>query len=297
MARSSSRARPAAGSSRTSSDLAGRVAAYRAGYLPEERRELERRLGDGSLLGVAATNALELGIDVGGLDAIVLNGFPGTLASMRQQAGRAGRTGRRAAAVLVAGDDQLDQWYVAHPEQLLGQRRGSRGGEPVEPVRACGHRSRAPRTSSRSSRATSGGSDPASTTRCGSSSSPNSSSHAPARCTGRLVSHRRRGSGCAPGRRWSSGSSVGTTTATSVWSARSTPPACSTSPIRARCTCTRVVSGASSGSTSTTMSRGSNRPTRRTSTPRSARTPTSRSPARTSACSAGPAGRTSARST
>jgi DEAD/DEAH box helicase domain-containing protein len=100
---------------------AERVAAYRAGYLPEERRALERRLGDGSLVGVAATNALELGIDVGGLDAVVLNGFPGTLASMRQQAGRAGRTGRRAAAVLVAGDDQLDQWYAAHPTELFGR--------------------------------------------------------------------------------------------------------------------------------------------------------------------------------
>jgi DEAD/DEAH box helicase domain-containing protein len=102
-------------------ELAPRVAAYRAGYLPEERRELERNLGDGTLLGVAATNALELGIDVGGLDAVVLNGFPGTRASMRQQAGRAGRSGRRAAAVLVAGDDQLDQWYAAHPTELLGR--------------------------------------------------------------------------------------------------------------------------------------------------------------------------------
>ncbi|MGZ6967540.1 MAG: DEAD/DEAH box helicase [Acidimicrobiia bacterium] len=102
-------------------ERADRVAAYRAGYLPEERRELERRLGNGSLLGIAATNALELGIDVGGLDAVVLNGFPGTLASMRQQVGRAGRTTRRAAAVLVAGDDQLDQWYAAHPEELFGR--------------------------------------------------------------------------------------------------------------------------------------------------------------------------------
>ena len=100
-------------------DLAGAVAAYRAGLLPEERRSLERALTDGTLRGVAATTALELGIDVGGLDAVVLSGFPGTLASLRQQMGRAGRAGRRAAAVLVAGDDQLDQWYATHPDQLL----------------------------------------------------------------------------------------------------------------------------------------------------------------------------------
>jgi DEAD/DEAH box helicase domain-containing protein len=100
------------------SGLGSRVAAYRAGYLAEERREIERDLSSGRLLGIAATNALELGIDVGGLDAVILNGFPGTLASMWQQAGRAGRTGRRSAAVLVAGDDQLDQWYAAHPREL-----------------------------------------------------------------------------------------------------------------------------------------------------------------------------------
>jgi DEAD/DEAH box helicase domain-containing protein len=99
-------------------ELANRVAAYRAGYLPEERRALESDITNGRLLGIAATNALELGIDVGGLDAVILNGFPGTLASLWQQAGRAGRTGRRSAAVLVAGDDQLDQWYAAHPQEL-----------------------------------------------------------------------------------------------------------------------------------------------------------------------------------
>ena len=95
------------------------VAAYRAGYLATERRELESQLASGELGGVVATSALELGIDVGSLDAVVLNGFPGTLASMRQQVGRAGRTRRRAAAVLVAGDDQLDQWYARHPTELL----------------------------------------------------------------------------------------------------------------------------------------------------------------------------------
>ncbi len=100
---------------------AGRVAPYRAGYLAAERRELERMLDDGRLLGVAATNALELGIDVGGLDVAILDGFPGTLASFRQQIGRAGRGERRAVAVLVAGDDQLDQWYATHPDELLSR--------------------------------------------------------------------------------------------------------------------------------------------------------------------------------
>jgi len=95
------------------------VAAYRAGYLPAERRELEQSLTEGTLRGVVATSALELGIDVGGLDAIVVNGFPGTLASFRQQVGRAGRGSRGAAAVLVCGDDQLDQWYASHPRELF----------------------------------------------------------------------------------------------------------------------------------------------------------------------------------
>jgi len=104
--------------SRSAPGLVDSVAAYRAGYLPKERRALEHDLSEKRLLGVAATSALELGIDVGGLDAVVLNGFPGTLASLRQQAGRAGRAARRSAAVLVAGDDQLDQWYVAHPSAL-----------------------------------------------------------------------------------------------------------------------------------------------------------------------------------
>ncbi|MDQ3107875.1 MAG: DEAD/DEAH box helicase, partial [Actinomycetota bacterium] len=107
-------------------ELVPSVRPYRSGYLAAERREIEDELFSGRLRGVSATNALELGIDVGGLDFCILNGFPGTIASMWQQAGRAGRQQQRSLAVLVAGDDALDQWFMAHPDQLF-----TRAPEPV----------------------------------------------------------------------------------------------------------------------------------------------------------------------
>jgi DEAD/DEAH box helicase domain-containing protein len=99
-------------------DLADRIAPYRAGYTPQQRRELEARLTRGELLGVVATDALELGIDIGELDAAICVTFPGTVASLKQMWGRAGRRGR-GLAVYVAGEDALDQFFCRHPDEFL----------------------------------------------------------------------------------------------------------------------------------------------------------------------------------
>jgi DEAD/DEAH box helicase domain-containing protein len=102
-------------------ELARRLSPYRAGYTAAQRREIERRLLEGDLLGVAATDALELGIDVGLLDCVISVGFPGTVASLRQQWGRAGRRDH-GLAVLVASEDALDQYFMREPDTLLGRR-------------------------------------------------------------------------------------------------------------------------------------------------------------------------------
>lgn len=112
---------------------------YRAGYLPEDRREIERQLFSGELMGVVSTNALELGIDVGGLDASITVGFPGTIASTWQQAGRAGRGTREALSVLVAYNDPIDQYLMRHPEYFFRQSPESAVVAPDNPYVLAGH--------------------------------------------------------------------------------------------------------------------------------------------------------------
>lgn len=101
--------------------LRGKVSGYRGGYLPRERREIERQIRSGEIKGVVATNALELGVDIGSLDAVVMAGYAGTVASTWQRAGRAGRRGRLSMAVLVASSAPLDQYIVEHPEYFFGR--------------------------------------------------------------------------------------------------------------------------------------------------------------------------------
>ena len=109
-------------SARRLGELADRIAPYRAGYTARDRRKIEQRFFSGELVGVTATNALELGIDVGGLDAALLCTFPGTISSYRQQSGRAGRSDDMSLVVLIAGEDALDQYFVRYPDELLVRR-------------------------------------------------------------------------------------------------------------------------------------------------------------------------------
>jgi DEAD/DEAH box helicase domain-containing protein len=119
--------------------LADRLSPYRGGYLPEERRAIERRLFDGELRGVISTNALELGIDVGSLDAALLVGFPNTIASTWQQAGRSGRTREPSLAVVVAYDDPIDQYLMRHPEYFFSQSPESAVLDPENPYVLASH--------------------------------------------------------------------------------------------------------------------------------------------------------------
>ncbi len=99
--------------------LTDRISAYRAGFLPEERREIEAKLSSGELLAVIATSALELGIDIGALDLCLLVGYPGSIIATWQRGGRVGRSGRESAVILVAGEDALDTYFVNNPDQLV----------------------------------------------------------------------------------------------------------------------------------------------------------------------------------
>jgi len=104
---------------RISERLAESISVYRAGFLPEERRAIERQFKGGTMKGVVSTNALELGIDIGSLDAVIISGYPGTMMSTRQQAGRAGRSGDESLAILVAQANPLDQYFMNHPKEFF----------------------------------------------------------------------------------------------------------------------------------------------------------------------------------
>ncbi len=118
--------------------LAPKIAPYRGGYLPEERRAIERRLFEGELAGVISTNALELGIDVGSLDAALVVGFPPTIASTWQQMGRAGRTQSPALAVCVAYNEPIDQYLMRHPEYFFEQSPEAAVVDPHNPYLLAG---------------------------------------------------------------------------------------------------------------------------------------------------------------
>jgi DEAD/DEAH box helicase domain-containing protein len=114
--------------------LAGKLSSYRAGFLPEERREIERRLSNGELLGVISTSALELGIDIGDLDVCILVGYPGSIMASWQRGGRVGRGGRESAIIMIAQEDALDQYFMRNPEDFFARDVESAALNPLNPA-------------------------------------------------------------------------------------------------------------------------------------------------------------------
>ncbi len=119
--------------------LSSAICSYRSGYFDKEREEIEKKMAAGELRGVISTNALELGINIGSLDACVLDGYPGTVMSARQQAGRAGRSGKESLVVLVAGTNALDQYYMRNPVDFFGRSSENAVLNPKNPYILAGH--------------------------------------------------------------------------------------------------------------------------------------------------------------
>lgn len=122
-----------------SRNLSPAICSYRSGYFDREREEIEKKMNSGELRGVISTNALELGIDIGGLDACILDGYPGTVMSARQQAGRAGRSGNESLVVLVAGTNALDQYYMRNPADFFARSSENAVLNPKNPYILAGH--------------------------------------------------------------------------------------------------------------------------------------------------------------
>lgn len=122
-----------------SRNLSPAICSYRSGYFDREREEIEKKMNSGELRGVISTNALELGIDIGGLDACILDGYPGTVMSARQQAGRAGRSGNESLVVLVAGTNALDQYYMRNPADFFARSSENAVLNPRNPYILAGH--------------------------------------------------------------------------------------------------------------------------------------------------------------
>ena len=215
-------------------DVAERLAPYRAGYTAEERRRIEGDLVSGRLLGVVATEALELGVDVGLLDCALAIGFPGTVASLRQQWGRAGRRGE-GLALLVPGADALDRYFINHPDALLGRANEAAILDPTNPEIRIGHLRAAahelPLTEARRRRARRRRAE----RRRAAGRGRGAAAHARRPRLARRRLARRARSRCAPARRTRSRSSSGAPARCSACSSRS---ARSRRCTRARSTCT-----------------------------------------------------------